>query len=92
MGSVPSAFAGVLVLRASGDGKAVQNGVKTALGIALLIAAASLAYQAHLALGARAERAATGTRKGAEAGAAPAVILTPCPRSWWASWAASSSA
>lgn len=79
IGSVPSAFAGVFVLRAFGDGEAVQNGVKTALGVALLIAAASLAYKAYLGLAARAQRAASGTKKAAEAGGAPAVVLRPVP-------------
>ena len=79
IGSVPSAFAGVFVLRAFGDGEAVQNAVKTALGVALLIAAASLAYKAYLSLAARAERAASGTRKAADAGGAPAVVLRPVP-------------
>ena len=46
MGSMPSAVAGGFVLKALGNGDAVQNTVKTALGIALLIAAGSLALKA----------------------------------------------
>src|SRR3954465_1078519 len=37
-GSVPAAFAGVLVLRSFGDGEAVQNHIKMGLGAALLLA------------------------------------------------------
>jgi uncharacterized membrane protein YfcA len=64
MGSVPSAFAGVFVLKALGNGDAVQNTVKTALGIALLIAAGSLALKAYLALRARARPASRRSRCG----------------------------
>jgi uncharacterized membrane protein YfcA len=42
IGSVPSAFAGVLILRAAGDGSDLQDRVKTILGVALLVAAAAL--------------------------------------------------
>src|SRR3569833_1102961 len=41
-GSVPSAFLGVLVMRALGDGGAVQETVQLALAVALLLAAAGL--------------------------------------------------
>lgn len=50
VGSIPSAFAGVLVARALGDGEAVQDGIRTALGVALLLAAAGLAYRAYARL------------------------------------------
>ena len=79
VGSVPSAFAGVFVLRAFGDSEAVQTGVKTALGIALLIAAASLGVKAYLSLADRARRHATGERKPGEAGGVPTVTLRPVP-------------
>jgi uncharacterized membrane protein YfcA len=46
IGSVPSAFAGVLVLRALGDGAVVQDRIKLALGIALLFAALSMVAKA----------------------------------------------
>ncbi|MQA23959.1 MAG: TSUP family transporter [Micromonosporaceae bacterium] len=46
VGSVPGAFAGVLVLRAIGDGDRLQAAVKTALGAALLIAVAGLVFRA----------------------------------------------
>lgn len=47
VGSVPSAFAGVLVLRALGDAADVQAVVKTSLGIALLVAAGGLVFKAY---------------------------------------------
>lgn len=76
LGSVPSAFAGVFVLRAFGDGEAVQNGVQRALGIALLVAAGSLAYKAYLAMRERAERHRTGRDAETPTGA-PDVTLRP---------------
>jgi uncharacterized membrane protein YfcA len=42
VGSVPSAFAGVLLLRVIGHGASVQHIVQLALGVALLLAAAGL--------------------------------------------------
>src|SRR5262245_24202259 len=42
VGSVPAAFCGVLILRALGDGSAVQNDLKIILGVALCVAAASI--------------------------------------------------
>lgn len=53
VGSVPSAFAGVLVLRALGNSADVQTVVKTSLGIALLIAAAGMIYKSYSTLRAR---------------------------------------
>ncbi len=46
VGSVPSAFVGVLVLRFLGDGNDVQRVTQYALGVALLIAAAALVINA----------------------------------------------
>jgi uncharacterized membrane protein YfcA len=43
VGSVPAAFAGVLVLRQLGDGAVVQARIKQVLGVALLLAATSIA-------------------------------------------------
>jgi uncharacterized protein len=54
IGSVPAAFAGVLVLRQLGDGQAVQTRVKEALGVALVLAAASIV--AKLTMQARDDR------------------------------------
>ncbi|MEU4545406.1 sulfite exporter TauE/SafE family protein [Nonomuraea dietziae] len=48
LGSVPAAFSGVFLVRAFGEGAAVQQAVKTALGIALLLAVAGLAMKAWL--------------------------------------------
>ncbi|HEV7535212.1 MAG TPA: sulfite exporter TauE/SafE family protein [Acidimicrobiia bacterium] len=47
-GSVPSAFAGVLILRALGNGTAVQNHIKMALGVALLVAVSTMIARAFL--------------------------------------------
>jgi uncharacterized membrane protein YfcA len=51
VGSVPAAFCGVLILRALGDGAAVEGDLKIILGVALVVAASSIvaksAFQAH---------------------------------------------
>lgn len=46
IGSVPSAFAGVLLLRALGTGPTVEHRMQVALGYALLLAAAGMAVKA----------------------------------------------
>src|SRR3954469_19859585 len=46
LGSVPSAFLGVLLLRLIGDDAAMQRAVKIALGVALLLAAGGLLLKA----------------------------------------------
>jgi uncharacterized membrane protein YfcA len=46
LGSVPSAFLGVLLLRLIGDDAAVQQAIKVALGAALLLAAGGLLLKA----------------------------------------------
>jgi uncharacterized protein len=56
IGSVPAAFTGVLVTRALGTGDEVQHVVKTALGVALLVAAAGLTLRAYLRLAEHARR------------------------------------
>lgn len=56
LGSVPCAFGGVLIARALGPGAQVQSLIKTALGVALLLAAAGLIAKAYLALVERARR------------------------------------
>jgi uncharacterized membrane protein YfcA len=48
LGSVPSAFCGVLLLRAVGNGGAVQDTVKISLGVALLVAVAMMIFKALL--------------------------------------------
>ena len=50
LGSVPAAFAGVLVARSFGSGQAVQDAIELALGVALLLAAAGLGVRAWIAL------------------------------------------
>jgi uncharacterized membrane protein YfcA len=42
LGSVPSAFVGVLLLRSLGNGAVIQERIKIALGVALLVAATSM--------------------------------------------------
>jgi uncharacterized membrane protein YfcA len=53
VGSVPAAFAGVLVLRQLGEGAVVQERIKVTLGVALLLAAASIAAKGLLEVRAR---------------------------------------
>jgi uncharacterized membrane protein YfcA len=48
LGSVPSAFSGVLLMRAIGGGSGVQHAVQLALGGALLLAVAGLAGKAFV--------------------------------------------
>src|SRR5262245_44349807 len=50
LGSVPGAFSGVLVARWMGRGEAIQQVIRTALGIALLVAAAGLIIRAYIRL------------------------------------------
>lgn len=50
LGSVPAAFVGVLISRSLGDGEAVQQGVRKALGVALVIAALGLVARAYVRL------------------------------------------
>ncbi|MEU7899050.1 sulfite exporter TauE/SafE family protein [Nonomuraea sp. NPDC049152] len=47
-GSVPAAFSGVFLVRAFGDGAAVQQAVKVSLGVALLLAVAGLVLKTWL--------------------------------------------
>ena len=54
LGSVPSAFLGVLVLKSSGQGAALQSHVKLGLGIALLVVAAGLIIRPLLTRGRKA--------------------------------------
>src|SRR5919197_5085880 len=50
IGSIPGAFSGVLIARSLGRGEDVQQVVRTALGVALLLAAAGLIVRAYLRL------------------------------------------
>ncbi|MDP9402831.1 MAG: sulfite exporter TauE/SafE family protein [Actinomycetota bacterium] len=47
-GSVPAAFAGVLILKGLGDGATVQERMKTMLGVTLLVAATAMVARAML--------------------------------------------
>jgi uncharacterized membrane protein YfcA len=54
VGSIPSAFCGVLVTRSFGHGPAVQHAIQLALGVALVVAAAGLTIRAYMRLTERA--------------------------------------
>ena len=58
LGSVPAAFAGVLVNKALGNGESLQNAVQIALGVALLLAVAGLVMRAFLRMRDHARRRA----------------------------------
>lgn len=77
LGSVPAAFAGVLVARALGSGAGVESFVQKALGVALVVAAAGLFVRAYLRLAERA-RHRDGTRAADPAGP-PQLRLRPVP-------------
>ncbi|MFL6098646.1 MAG: sulfite exporter TauE/SafE family protein [Actinomycetales bacterium] len=62
VGSVPAAFAGVLIAKSLGNGEHVQNVIKTALAVALLVAAFGLIARAYIRL---LERARTADGRGA---------------------------
>lgn len=50
IGSIPGAFSGVLIARAFGKGQEVQDVIRIALGVALLLAALGLTVRAYLRL------------------------------------------
>jgi uncharacterized membrane protein YfcA len=50
IGSIPGAFSGVLIARALGKGQEVQDIIRLALGVALLLAAAGLIVRAYIRL------------------------------------------
>ena len=50
VGSIPGAFSGVLIAKAMGGGEEVQRVVRTALGVALVLAATGLIVRAYLRL------------------------------------------
>jgi len=62
LGSVPAAFGGVLIARALGHGARVEDFIKTALGVALIVAATGLFVRAYLRLAERAQQR-DGTRE-----------------------------
>ena len=67
LGSVPAAFAGVLLMRALGDGESVQDVVRVALGVALLLAVAGLLLKAY------------NSRKAGASDGTPQVTVRPVP-------------
>ncbi|MFB9837032.1 sulfite exporter TauE/SafE family protein [Actinoallomurus acaciae] len=81
-GSVPSAFCGVLIARALGDGSGVQDVIGKAMGVALLMAAAGLAIRGYLAMKDRAARR-PGRRTAAPGSPAslppPVIAVRPVP-------------
>lgn len=69
LGSIPAAFGGVLLLKAIGGNDAdLQHAVKTALGVALLVAAAGIVTRGILSVRARARRVSP-----------PPVVVKPIP-------------
>jgi uncharacterized membrane protein YfcA len=50
VGSIPGAFSGVLIARSLGRGQEVQDVIRIALGVALLLAAAGLTVRAYIRL------------------------------------------
>ncbi|MCU1658698.1 MAG: hypothetical protein JWO57_3354 [Pseudonocardiales bacterium] len=77
LGSVPAAFAGVLIARALGRGAHVEQLIEKALGVALVIAAAGLFVRAYLRLAERA-RHRDGRREADPAGP-PRMPVRPAP-------------
>lgn len=51
LGSVPSAFAGVLILRSLGDSELIQDRLRIMLGVALLVAASAMVAKAYFERG-----------------------------------------
>jgi uncharacterized membrane protein YfcA len=77
LGSVPAAFAGVLVTRALGHGAGVDDLVQRALGVALIIAATGLFLRAYLRLAERARH--RDGRRDADPVGPPAIAVRPLP-------------
>ena len=79
-GSIPSAFAGVLILRRLGDGADIQHHIKTALGVALLLAVATMVARAFLNVRRRAVKGVgIADEKAGVADHAPEVVVRPLP-------------
>lgn len=77
VGSIPGAFSGVLIARALGTGQQVQDVIRMALGVALLLAAAGLTIRAYIRLVEHARRR-DGRAEPLPQGR-PSVILRPLP-------------
>jgi uncharacterized protein len=78
-GSMPSAFAGVLMLRRLGNGAGVQNNIKIALGIALLVAVGTMIVRALLDVRRRAVKGRLVADPAGVADHAPEVRVRPLP-------------
>lgn len=77
VGSIPGAFSGVLIARSLGTGQQVQDVIRIALGVALLLAAAGLTIRAYIRLVEHARRR-DGRAEPLPQGR-PSVILRPLP-------------
>jgi uncharacterized protein len=77
LGSIPGAFSGVLIARALGKGQEVQDFIRAALGVALLLAAIGLIIRAYLRLLERARR--RDGRADPLPYGPPSVVLRPMP-------------
>ncbi len=71
-GSVPSAFAGVLLLKAMGEGAELQDRIKSVLGVALLVAASAIVAKSWVQ---RHRGGANGTVAGVDVRPAPTVLI-----------------
>ena len=78
LGSVPSAFVGVLLLKALGEGERVQAVIKLALGVALLIASATIVVKAYLQMRSYARARRIALAGGAGPRSAP-MVVRPVP-------------
>jgi uncharacterized membrane protein YfcA len=78
LGSVPSAFAGVVILRQLGDEAVVQNRIKIALGVALLMAVGTMVTRAFLDVRRRAARLQA-QRSGDSVPDVPELRIRPLP-------------
>lgn len=56
IGSIPAAFSGVFIIKALGTGEEIESITKTALGVALVIAASGLTVRAYMRLVQRARK------------------------------------
>ena len=74
IGSVPAAFGGVLLLRALGNGESVQNIVKVALGVALLLAVVTMCARGLLDLRRHGRAWQSGTAGAAHAGSGAVTV------------------
>jgi len=75
VGSVPAAFTGVLLLRSLGAGERLQEGIKFALGVALLLAAAGLVFRTYTRMVDHATRQRATATAVSETSGAPAAPL-----------------